>query len=156
MRKKIDSRVRTLVENCMKTQHRSMFVIVGDKGRDQVVNLHFMLSKAAVKARPSVLWCYKKDLHLSRCSLLHDMLLHCVGWTEGDGTGTSCTHCHALHVRKVSSARARCHLRNHRCASLVSTAQPAHDQVPHCQPCSMSVLAHGAQEGPSASIVRLP
>ncbi len=31
----------------------------------QVVNLHYMLSKASVKARPSVLWCYKKDLHLS-------------------------------------------------------------------------------------------
>jgi len=31
----------------------------------QVVNLHYMLSKATVKARPSVLWCYKKDLYLS-------------------------------------------------------------------------------------------
>lgn len=67
MRKKVDGRVRTLVENCMKTRHRSMFVIVGDNGRDQVVNLHYMLSKAAVKARPSVLWCYKKELHFSRC-----------------------------------------------------------------------------------------
>ena len=44
---------------------RGLFVIIGDKGRDQVVNLHYMLSKAAVKARPTVLWCYKKDLHLS-------------------------------------------------------------------------------------------
>jgi N-acetyltransferase 10 len=44
---------------------RGLFVIIGDKGRDQVVNLHYMLSKASVKARPSVLWCYKKDLHLS-------------------------------------------------------------------------------------------
>lgn len=34
----------------------------GDHGRDQVVNLHYMLSKASVKARPSVLWCYKKEL----------------------------------------------------------------------------------------------
>jgi N-acetyltransferase 10 len=68
MRKKIDSRIRTLVENCVKTGHRSLFVIVGDKGRDQVVNLHYMLAKAAVKARPSVLWCYKKDLHFSRCA----------------------------------------------------------------------------------------
>ncbi len=33
--------------------------------RLQVVNLHYMLSKATVKARPSVLWCYKKDLYLS-------------------------------------------------------------------------------------------
>jgi len=66
MKKKVDSRIRTLVENCMKLHQRSLFVIIGDKGRDQVVNLHYMLSKAAVKARPSVLWCYKKDLYLSR------------------------------------------------------------------------------------------
>lgn len=42
-----------------------MFVIVGDRGKDQVVNLHYMLSKAAVKARPSVLWCYKNELGFS-------------------------------------------------------------------------------------------
>lgn len=46
-------------------QHRSMFVVVGDRGRDQVVILHHMLSKATVRARPSVLWCYKKDLGFS-------------------------------------------------------------------------------------------
>ena len=46
-------------------RRRGLFVVVGDKGRDQVVNLHYMLSRAAVKARPSVLWCYKKDLGLS-------------------------------------------------------------------------------------------
>ena len=66
MRKKVDSRIRTLVENCVKQKQRSLFVIVGDKGRDQVVNLHYMLSKTVVKARPSVLWCYKKELYLSR------------------------------------------------------------------------------------------
>ena len=76
MRKKIDSRIRTLVENCVKTRHRSLFVIVGDKGREQVVNLHYMLSKAAVKARPSVLWCYKKDLHFSRCAAGSIGLVH--------------------------------------------------------------------------------
>ena len=62
MRKKVDARVRTLIENGVKLRHRSLFVIVGDGGRDQVVNLHHMLSKAVVKARPSVLWCYKKEL----------------------------------------------------------------------------------------------
>ncbi|CAI5530430.1 unnamed protein product, partial [Closterium sp. Naga37s-1] len=65
MRKKVDARIRTLVENGVKSRQRSMFVIVGDKGREQVVNLHYMLSKAVVKARPNVLWCYKKDLFLS-------------------------------------------------------------------------------------------
>ncbi|KAK9824701.1 hypothetical protein WJX72_012506 [[Myrmecia] bisecta] len=65
MRRKIDARIRILVENCVKLRQRSLFVIVGDKGREQVVNLHYMLSKTVVKARPSVLWCYKKDLYLS-------------------------------------------------------------------------------------------
>lgn len=36
MRKKVDERIRTLIENGVKTRHRSMFVIVGDKYRDQV------------------------------------------------------------------------------------------------------------------------
>ncbi|KAK6190666.1 hypothetical protein SNE40_002478 [Patella caerulea] len=64
-RKKIDNRIRVLIENGMVTKHRSMIVVVGDHGKDQVVILHHMLSKAAVKARPSVLWCYKKELGFS-------------------------------------------------------------------------------------------
>jgi hypothetical protein len=65
IKKKVDSRIKTLIENGVKTHHRSFFVIVGDKARDQIVNLHYMLSKASVKARPSVLWCYKRDLGFS-------------------------------------------------------------------------------------------
>ncbi|ESO97610.1 hypothetical protein LOTGIDRAFT_103703 [Lottia gigantea] len=64
-RKKIDNRIRVLIENGMVNKHRSMIVVVGDHGKDQVVILHHMLSKAAVKARPSVLWCYKKELGFS-------------------------------------------------------------------------------------------
>lgn len=65
VRKKIDNRLRILIENGVAEKHRSMFVVVGDHGRDQVVILHHMLSKATVKARPSVLWCYKKELGFS-------------------------------------------------------------------------------------------
>ncbi|XP_067143398.1 RNA cytidine acetyltransferase [Centruroides vittatus] len=65
MRKKIDNRIRVLIENGVNQGHRTMFVVVGDKGKDQVVILHYMLSKAVVKARPSVLWCYKKELGFS-------------------------------------------------------------------------------------------
>lgn len=61
----MDSRIRTLVENGVKLNERTLFVIVGDNAREQIVNIHYMLSKAVVKARPSVLWCYKKDLYLS-------------------------------------------------------------------------------------------
>ncbi|XP_027368437.1 RNA cytidine acetyltransferase 1-like [Abrus precatorius] len=65
MRKKVDERIRTLIENGVKSRHRSMFVIVGDKSRYQIVNLHYILSKAQIKSRPTVLWCYKTKLELS-------------------------------------------------------------------------------------------
>ncbi|CAM9579055.1 unnamed protein product [Scytosiphon promiscuus] len=65
VRKKVDARVRSLIENGVKTNHRSTFVLVGDHGKDQVVNLHYILSKARVASRPSVLWCYKKELGFS-------------------------------------------------------------------------------------------
>jgi len=65
VRKKIDNRIRVMIENNMTNHHRSLFVLVGDKGKDQVVILHHMLSKASLKPRPSVLWCYKKELGFS-------------------------------------------------------------------------------------------
>lgn len=75
-RKKVDNRIRVVIENGVVARHRSMVVVVGEKGRDQVVLLHHMLSKATVKARPSVLWCYKKDLGFSRYMPL-DLLSPC-------------------------------------------------------------------------------
>ena len=36
VRKKIDNRIRVLIENGVLTKHRSLFLIVGDKGKDQV------------------------------------------------------------------------------------------------------------------------
>ncbi|XP_054246443.1 RNA cytidine acetyltransferase [Indicator indicator] len=64
-RRKIDNRIRVLIENGVAERQRTLFVVVGDRGKDQVVILHHMLSKATVKARPSVLWCYKKELDFS-------------------------------------------------------------------------------------------
>ena len=66
MRKQLDQRISTLINNNVKKNHRSFIVLVGDRGRDQVVNLHFLLSQARVSARPSVLWCYKKELGFTR------------------------------------------------------------------------------------------
>ncbi|XP_078046929.1 RNA cytidine acetyltransferase l(1)G0020 [Augochlora pura] len=65
VRKKIDNRIRVLIENGVVTGHRTMFIVIGEKARDQVVLLHHMLSKSVIKARPSVLWCYKKELGFS-------------------------------------------------------------------------------------------
>lgn len=36
VKKKIDNRIRVMIENGVKMKHRTLFVIVGDKGRDQV------------------------------------------------------------------------------------------------------------------------
>jgi N-acetyltransferase 10 len=65
-KKKLDSQIPALIANSVQNNHRSFFVMVGDRGRDQVVTLHYLLSKARVAAQPSVLWCYKKELNFSR------------------------------------------------------------------------------------------
>ncbi|KAG5672313.1 hypothetical protein PVAND_002447 [Polypedilum vanderplanki] len=66
VKKKIDNRIRVMIENGVKLKHRTMFVVVGDKARDQVPILYDMLVKSSVKARPTVLWCYKnKDEAIS-------------------------------------------------------------------------------------------
>lgn len=36
VRKKIDNRIRMMIENNVKTKMRSFFVVVGDKAKDQV------------------------------------------------------------------------------------------------------------------------
>ena len=36
VRKKIDNRLRVLIENGVTQGHRSLFVLVGDRGKDQV------------------------------------------------------------------------------------------------------------------------
>ncbi|EDW86220.1 uncharacterized protein Dwil_GK16915 [Drosophila willistoni] len=66
VKKKIDNRIRVMIENGVKLGHRTMFIIIGDKARDQVPILYDILIKSTVKARPTVLWCYKnKDEAIS-------------------------------------------------------------------------------------------
>uniref|UniRef100_A0A7S3QD44 RNA cytidine acetyltransferase n=1 Tax=Chaetoceros debilis TaxID=122233 RepID=A0A7S3QD44_9STRA len=65
VRKKLDERVRTLIERGVVKNERSILVLVGDHGKDQVPNIHHLLTKTSVRARPKVLWCYKKELGFS-------------------------------------------------------------------------------------------
>ncbi|KAL2458280.1 hypothetical protein Fot_55757 [Forsythia ovata] len=63
---KVDDRITSLIECGVKARHRSMFMIKGDKSLlRRVVDLHSMLSKASIKSRPTVLWCYKDKLEFS-------------------------------------------------------------------------------------------
>ena len=41
---------------------RSFIVIIGDRAKDVIVHLHYLMSSVDVKQNKSVLWAYKKDL----------------------------------------------------------------------------------------------
>ncbi|KAF8340689.1 GNAT acetyltransferase 2-domain-containing protein [Cantharellus anzutake] len=71
MRKQLDPRLPILINNGIKKNHRSFIALVGDRGREQVCSvepllrsckLTFLVITSRVSSRPSVLWCYKKDL----------------------------------------------------------------------------------------------
>lgn len=46
----------------MQEKKRSFFVVVGDRSKDIIVNLHYIMSQRDMKQNKSVLWAYKKDL----------------------------------------------------------------------------------------------
>ncbi|AMD19733.1 HCL418Cp [Eremothecium sinecaudum] len=62
VKKAIDSRIPALVRNGAQTKQRSFFIIVGDKARNQLPNLHYLMMSADLKMNKSVLWAYKKKL----------------------------------------------------------------------------------------------
>ena len=64
VKKKVDMRIQHLLTNAIQQHHRSFLVMVGEHGMDQIMHLHFFLTNHWIK-RPSVLWCYKKDLGFS-------------------------------------------------------------------------------------------
>lgn len=61
-RKAIDSRIPALIRNGVQEKKRSFFVVVGDRAKDVIVHLHYIMSSVDVKRNKSVLWAYKKDL----------------------------------------------------------------------------------------------
>ncbi|CAA9987099.1 histone acetyltransferase, putative [Plasmodium knowlesi strain H] len=64
MKKKVDGRIKTLVENNVALGQRSMFLVVGDQGKNVVVNFYFLLNRLASRTH-KILWCYKKKLEFS-------------------------------------------------------------------------------------------
>lgn len=61
-RKAIDPRIPALIRNGNQEKKRSFFVVVGDRAKDVIVYLHYIMSSVDVKQNKSVLWAYKKDL----------------------------------------------------------------------------------------------
>jgi len=41
---------------------RSFFVVVGDRGKDVILHLHYILGNCDAKQNKSVLWAYKHKL----------------------------------------------------------------------------------------------
>lgn len=41
---------------------RSFIVVVGDRAKEVIVHLHYIMSNVDLKQNKSVLWAYKKDL----------------------------------------------------------------------------------------------
>ena len=60
--KKIDPRIPALIRNGVQTGERSFIVMVGDKSRNQLPNLHYLLSSADISGNKEVCWAYKKKL----------------------------------------------------------------------------------------------
>ncbi|KAI9755407.1 MAG: N-acetyltransferase 10 [Lichina confinis] len=61
-RKALDSRIPALIRNGIQEKKRSFFVIVGDKAKDVIVHLHYIMSSVDIKRNKSVLWAYKNRL----------------------------------------------------------------------------------------------
>ena len=61
-RKALDSRIPALIRNGVQEKKRAFFVVVGDRAKDVVVHLHYIMSSVDIKQNKSVLWAYKKDL----------------------------------------------------------------------------------------------
>ena len=62
--KRVDDRVRNVIEKTVAENHRSLIVLVGDESKTQVMNLHYMLTRArgASDNELSILWCMKNEL----------------------------------------------------------------------------------------------
>lgn len=61
-KKAIDARIPSLIRNGVQEKQRSFFFIVGDKAKNQLPNLHYLMMSADLKMNKSVLWAYKKKL----------------------------------------------------------------------------------------------
>lgn len=61
-KKVLDSRIPSLIRNGVDTRERSFIIMVGDKSRNQIPNLHYLMMNADLKMNKSILWAYKKKL----------------------------------------------------------------------------------------------
>lgn len=58
---KVDDRVKKLITDIAQSKHRGLILLVGDRAKDQIVNLHQMISRANHSAKVNVLWCMRDE-----------------------------------------------------------------------------------------------
>ncbi|KAJ9132521.1 RNA cytidine acetyltransferase [Pleurostoma richardsiae] len=61
-RKEVDSRIPALIRNGLQENRRSFFVVIGDRCKETIVNLHYIMSTMDLRQNKSVLWAYKDKL----------------------------------------------------------------------------------------------
>lgn len=61
IKRKVDDRIKTLIDDVAREKHRGLVLLVGDRAKDQIVTLHQMVSRATHNAKVSLLWCMKED-----------------------------------------------------------------------------------------------
>ncbi|KAK6505469.1 N-acetyltransferase 10 [Arthrobotrys musiformis] len=62
VKKELDKRITALIRNGVQEKKRSFFIVVGDRAKDVIVHLHYILSHVDIKQNRSVLWAYKHKL----------------------------------------------------------------------------------------------
>uniref|UniRef100_A0A5K3F4M6 RNA cytidine acetyltransferase n=3 Tax=Mesocestoides corti TaxID=53468 RepID=A0A5K3F4M6_MESCO len=62
---KLDNRIQVMLQSGVKLNYRTVLVIVGNKGQDQVPILHQIQTAIVKKGMLKILWCYKKELSFS-------------------------------------------------------------------------------------------
>ncbi|VDO05719.1 unnamed protein product [Rodentolepis nana] len=62
---KLDNRIQRVLQNGVIQNHRTVLVIVGNKGQDQVSILYQLQTQIQRKGILKILWCYKKELSFS-------------------------------------------------------------------------------------------
>ncbi|KAF2969227.1 hypothetical protein GQX73_g4337 [Xylaria multiplex] len=60
--KEVDSRIPALISNCVQTNQRGLFLLVGDESKDVIAKLYYVLTQLNLKSNKSVLWAYSKKL----------------------------------------------------------------------------------------------
>ncbi|VDL64217.1 unnamed protein product [Hymenolepis diminuta] len=62
---KLDSRIQLMLQNGVNQNYRTVLVVVGNKGQDQVPILYQLQTQIQRRGILKILWCYKKELSFS-------------------------------------------------------------------------------------------